>query len=397
MHRYRLVTAILALVAAATGAAAQSSAPCRSDERRAELDFWVGSWRVVDREGRTVGTSRVEKRQQGCLIGEAWSSASGGGGESINFFDPAAGLWKQHWVDQAGSVVHYAGRVEDGVLRFEGQHVAADGTVTTARSRLEPVAGGRLHHLIEHSSDGGRTWSVYFDGTYLPLGGQLVAAGSPRSAAPAPPSVAPEAVPEGTASEPETKPEPEPETSREPMPAAVEEPVREEAARPAGGEGREVRAVSRALEREEIPAEQVPELRMASPMVLEIVPGPVDRLPENTAWQTDETKGFMCNETIVEKVLMSRRDRGDQVEIEIGVRLYTPKRSRRAELQLELLSGERVIASQTLSGIRLGLNIPAHGKEGLLVTSEMTISRSEFEQLFAAGADRALRLTLTVP
>lgn len=399
-----LAAQVLILVASAAAVSAQQAAPCRDDGRYAALDFWVGEWRVVDRQGETVGTNRIEKRQAGCLIEESWTSARGGGGQSMNYLDPATGLWKQHWVDQRGTVVHYTGTVDGGVLLYEGQHIRADGTVRMARVRLEPLAEGRLHHLIEHSTDGGETWTTYFDATYLPVGGQVATAQRPPEvAAPEPEAPVPSPSPaEPAPSEPApSEPAPSDQAPSEPAASAAAPPAapqpQEQASRQADREGSEVSAVSRVLGREEIPEEQAPELRMASPMVLEIEPGPIDRLPENTAWSTDETKGFMVNDIVVRKVMMARRGRGEEVELEVGVHLFTSKRIRRADLLLEVLLGDRVVASEELTNVRVGLNIPAHGKEGLLITAELGLPRQEFEQLFAEGADRKLRLTVSSP
>ncbi|MDX1643243.1 MAG: hypothetical protein R3244_02675 [Thermoanaerobaculia bacterium] len=401
------VLASLALVLATSHLVAQPASPCGEADPYGALDFWVGEWRVVNAEGATVGTNRIEKRQAGCLIEENWSSAGGGTGQSMNYYDPAAGLWKQHWVDGRGTVVHYAGTVTDGVLVYEGQHIRADGTVTMARVRLEPIEEGRLHHLIEHSPDGGDTWTNYFDATYVPLGGQIASASDEARAEsdddvlPRPATTAAEAPSAGAlaAAEPgeEEIPAAEPVEEEAVPEQAPGEATQDQAVRQARETGSEVTAVSRVLGREEIPTEQAPELRMASPMVLEIVPGPIDALPENTAWPTEETNGFICNDIVVEKVTLARRAKGERVEIEVAAQLYTAKRLRRADLLLELLLGDEVLASEELRKIRVGLNIPAHGDEGLWVSAELSVSRQEFEQLFADGADRKLRLTLTAP
>lgn len=402
MWRSFLPATSLALIVSASALSAQPSGPCAAEPYRA-LDFWVGEWRVVDDDGETVGTNHIAKVQGGCLIEENWTSARGGTGQSMNYYDPAAGLWKQHWVDARGTVVHYAGTVEEGVLVYEGQHIRADGTVTMARVRLEPIESGRLHHLIEHSPDGGGTWTSYFDATYLPVGGQLESASvadateSPRPATTVAESPSAGAIAAAEPAEEELPAaEPAAETPAEPS-ATASESKQDQAARQALEEGSEVTAISRVLGREEIPEEQAPELRMASPMVLEIVPGPLDALREDTAWPTDKTKGFICNDIVVKTVTAARRGKGDKVELEVAARLYTAKRIRRVDLLVEVVLGDRVVASEELENIRVGLNIPAHGKEGLWVSAEMTVSRQEFEQLFAEGADRKLRLTLTTP
>ena len=67
---------------------------CASPEFR-EFDFWVGSWRVSDADGKTAGDNVISLEQGGCVLVERWRSAGGGTGMSLNYYDPAAQLWKQ--------------------------------------------------------------------------------------------------------------------------------------------------------------------------------------------------------------------------------------------------------------------------------------------------------------
>ena len=53
-------------------------------------------------------------------------------------------------------------------MRLVGKTVKPDGTVIDARIALTPKSDGTVHHFSENSSDGGKTWKVYFDGTYVP-------------------------------------------------------------------------------------------------------------------------------------------------------------------------------------------------------------------------------------
>jgi hypothetical protein len=52
-------------------------------------------------------------------------------------------------------------------MRFEGEHVKLDGTRTLQRATFTPGEEGTVRQFIEASSDGGETWNVYFDGTYV--------------------------------------------------------------------------------------------------------------------------------------------------------------------------------------------------------------------------------------
>ena len=140
--------------------------PCKYDERHRALDFWVGAWDVFSPQGQKIGTNVIEKKVGDCLIYENWTSAFGGG-QSMNYFDPSSGKWKQNWVSKNGSVVWYEGEVIDGAMHFEGENIAPNGRITPARVTLSPNPDGTLRHLIETSQDGGKTWAVSFDGKYV--------------------------------------------------------------------------------------------------------------------------------------------------------------------------------------------------------------------------------------
>lgn len=149
------------LVVAAAGAEWTSRPP------RRQFDFWIGAWDAINASGQKVGANVITLRENGMMVHESWAGASGGTGQSINYYDPAAKLWRQAWVAPDGSVVHYRGKFKDGAMRYEGEYIAPDGTVTMAVCTLTPEPDGRIHHLIKHSSDGGTTWTTYFDAHYV--------------------------------------------------------------------------------------------------------------------------------------------------------------------------------------------------------------------------------------
>jgi hypothetical protein len=51
-------------------------------------------------------------------------------------------------------------------MRFRGQSCTADGKKAPRRMTFTPREDGTVRQLIEKSSDGGRTWTVDFDGVY---------------------------------------------------------------------------------------------------------------------------------------------------------------------------------------------------------------------------------------
>lgn len=144
-----------------------------------QFDFWLGEWDVIGRDGSKVGTSKIARQQDGFIILENWTSASGGTGTSINFVDPVDKLWKQVWVDAGGGVVRYQGRFTNGAMRFMGTNVDRSGRVLGARAVFTPLPDGRVRQFIEHSTDGRQNWYTYFDGLYVPRTGVGNAASTP--------------------------------------------------------------------------------------------------------------------------------------------------------------------------------------------------------------------------
>ncbi len=141
---------------------------CNLPEHRA-FDFWLGDWDVLTPEGHKAGTNRIERILSGCALLENWSSVRGGTGKSLNFFNPATRRWEQHWVASSGGITKYEGEFKDGAMRFDnGEHLQPDGTLIRSRMTLTPLDAGRVRQLIEHSTDEGKTWTVWFDGTYVP-------------------------------------------------------------------------------------------------------------------------------------------------------------------------------------------------------------------------------------
>ncbi len=155
--------ALLACLLAGEAAAAPS--PCADGPYR-DFDFWVGEWDVADAAGKAAGANAITNEQGGCVIVERWRSAQGGLGQSLNYYDPAAKKWKQLWVG-LGILLHMEGSLQGGAMRLEGPlQYLADGRVTTLRGTWSKLPDGRVRQFFEESADGGKSWTVWFDGYY---------------------------------------------------------------------------------------------------------------------------------------------------------------------------------------------------------------------------------------
>ncbi len=141
--------------------------PCEDDERFSEFDFWLGNWDVHVASGVLAGHNEITREQRGCVLLENWSSASGGGGMSINYVDKSSGEWVQIWNDASGSQINIRGGVtEEGMLLIGRIHYVATGQTLPFRGLWTPLEDGRVRQYFEHSNDGGETWVSWFEGFY---------------------------------------------------------------------------------------------------------------------------------------------------------------------------------------------------------------------------------------
>ena len=140
--------------------------PCRNNPMNRQFDFWLGEWDVYA-NGQQVANSRIEYSLEGCLIIENYEAFSGYSGKSINFYDVGDKKWHQIWTDISGNISRYDGELKDGKMYMYGENIDKAGTKSLVRMEFTPNADGTVRQLYEGSTDGGTTWSIYFDGRYV--------------------------------------------------------------------------------------------------------------------------------------------------------------------------------------------------------------------------------------
>jgi hypothetical protein len=168
----RLVCGLAAVVPAASSLLpAQETGPtaarkaCSSPEHR-QFDFWIGEWEVTRPNGAPAGRNWIESILDGCALSESWTGAKGSAGNSYNAYDRQTGRWRQTWVDNGGLVLLLDGVFADGKMVLSGETRDSSGARVLNRITWQETAPGAVRQLWETSRDGGRTWSVAFDGRY---------------------------------------------------------------------------------------------------------------------------------------------------------------------------------------------------------------------------------------
>ena len=140
--------------------------PCLTTPEHRQFDFWIGEWEV-EVGGQPVAHSSIQNINDGCVIYENWMPYKGGGGKSFNAYNAGKGKWQQFWVSGNGSVLELAGNLKDGVMRYDGVTRDQAGSETIERLTFTPLSRDRVRQFWDQSADGGKTWTVAFDGTYV--------------------------------------------------------------------------------------------------------------------------------------------------------------------------------------------------------------------------------------
>ena len=146
----------------------RNAKPCEADPNFRRFDFWVGDWDVQQTgvpRAPVGASSHVERILSGCVIFENWEPGPGGAGKSFNIYNTVTKKWEQYWVDATGRITHYFGDFhDDGNLYYEADQF---GTANKVRMIFFNQGPDQVRQLGHVSTDGGRTWTVSFDLTYL--------------------------------------------------------------------------------------------------------------------------------------------------------------------------------------------------------------------------------------
>ncbi len=395
------------VLATASSLSAQAAGPCETDEGYRALDFLLGDWRLVS-GGETVGRSRVEKLEDGCLIAETWSFVDGGSGRTWSSFDSVNGEWRRFTVSNLGVIVRSNGTVDGGELVFAGEYVAADGrSDSNWRERLKLEEDGRIARTAgtsRQAGHGGSPSTALFAGHYVPVGDRVRGSSDP--------------LPPKAARDSASRPDRPVETAVEPTsPAAVEAPLDALPSPPAsvgstlpGGEpsstvspsppapaaGEVTPGSARAVD-----APSIERIAMASPMVLRVPLGAVESLPEGYAWITRDAAPYLCEGVTIQSVQVERRVRRGRVALDVELAVHGIRTSQRVRVGIDLRragrsDGDAPVVSAAAGG-RVGRSIPEQIDHGAVAFKlPLSLDAAAFDQILADAERPEIVITLTV-
>lgn len=149
---------LAALLAMSPSPAQTPPAPRPVPPETKQFDFWIGEWEVTLPNGKPAGVNTIVPVANGRGLLENWTGASGGGGKSLNAYHAVKRQWQQYWVGSDGTVLELVGG-----LNAQGAMVLSD---AANRITWTPNADGTVRQFWETTKDGGKTWTVAFDGLY---------------------------------------------------------------------------------------------------------------------------------------------------------------------------------------------------------------------------------------
>jgi hypothetical protein len=132
-----------------------------------QFDFWLGEWDVYKYGTDTLaGRSRIESIIDSMGLLENYQVLRGNyAGKSINKYNAAEKRWEQYWVDNSGLTLFLTGK------RVDHKMVMNDALYGDAQRGLnqivwEPMRNGSVRQTWSLSKDGGKSWTIVFDGEY---------------------------------------------------------------------------------------------------------------------------------------------------------------------------------------------------------------------------------------
>lgn len=143
---------------------------CENNRGFYDWDFWVGDWNVYSNDEKRLfaGTNSVTKHYNNCLIIENWTNAKGGGGLSMNYYNPVTDKWRQVWVSNGYSIDYSGGLNDQGEMILVGElFTYQTGARQKFKGKWTSVDNGDVIQHFDIHDPKEDTWKVWFEGRYV--------------------------------------------------------------------------------------------------------------------------------------------------------------------------------------------------------------------------------------
>ncbi|NNE03708.1 MAG: hypothetical protein HKN52_11165 [Eudoraea sp.] len=159
---------VLGMLLTLHGTMAQAADCACCTENHKAFDFWIGTWEVTGVNGTLVGTNTIRKEQDGCVLRENWTGATGQyTGTSLNFYNTQTAQWEQLWIDNSGSPLKLKGnRIANQMILSSEPFKQADGKEYRNRIIWTLNKDKTVRQLWEVLNDADTPVNTLFDGLY---------------------------------------------------------------------------------------------------------------------------------------------------------------------------------------------------------------------------------------
>jgi hypothetical protein len=149
------------VLSTASAPSPQTKPPACSAPQYHQFDFWLGDWDAFE-PGATKPDARVRVTSIlcGCVVYENYEQPDGAKGESFSIYDASRELWHQTWVTNRGKLLVIQGEFTGGKMVMSGVDHFRDNILV--RGTWIPARDG-VRETAVLSSDGGKTWKLWFD------------------------------------------------------------------------------------------------------------------------------------------------------------------------------------------------------------------------------------------
>ena len=150
--------------------ARKNQRPCAYSTENRQFDFWVGEWEVSTTQGAIpAGNSKIELILGDCVVLENWKSLNSPySGKSYNIYNGALKRWEQYWVDNVGGNIFFHGELKDGMMEYWTDDIPqSSGPALRRHLQFSKLGPDKVRQFSQGSTDGGKTWNVEYDFTYV--------------------------------------------------------------------------------------------------------------------------------------------------------------------------------------------------------------------------------------
>ncbi|HKD85405.1 MAG TPA: hypothetical protein VKB58_11710 [Terriglobales bacterium] len=170
--RKSFVLAVIAswLVLMASAFAATGPGTCAADLETRQLDYWLGSWSMIDSgaSGGVTASSKVSLSFDKCVFVEHWDSGKGHVTEKTFAYSPDDKNWYGMFVDNEGRVhVFTQGKVTSGTAEFDGPSRGPNGETVLNRLKVARQGANKVEESWEKSTDSGASWKLVYRAEYV--------------------------------------------------------------------------------------------------------------------------------------------------------------------------------------------------------------------------------------